>query len=47
MIRGLEHFSSEEKLRELVLFGLEKGRLWGDLIMAFQYLRRAYKQERG
>ena len=38
MIRELEHLSYEERLRYLVFFCLEKRRLLGDLIEAFQYL---------
>ena len=45
MIRRLERGSYEERWRELGLFSLEEMRSPWSLLMAFQYLKGAYKQE--
>ena len=44
MMRSMEHLSCDERLRELRLFSLEKRRLQGHVITAFQYLKAAYKK---
>ncbi|KAJ7409005.1 hypothetical protein WISP_116934 [Willisornis vidua] len=45
MIKVLEHLSFNDKLKELGLFCLEKGKLQGGLIAAFQYLKGSYRKE--
>ncbi|KAK4822896.1 hypothetical protein QYF61_021115 [Mycteria americana] len=47
MIRGMEHLSYEDRLRELGLGRLKKGRLRRDLIAACQYLKAACKKDGG
>jgi len=45
IIPGLEHLCCEEGLGVSGLFSLEKRRLWGDVIVAFKCLKRAYKKD--
>lgn len=46
MLSRLEQLCYEDKLRKLGLFILKRRMLQGDLIAAFQFLKKAYKKKK-
>ncbi|KAF7252444.1 Vitamin D-binding protein [Varanus komodoensis] len=45
LIHGLETLPCEERLRELGMLGLEKGRLMGDVVSPYKYLKRCHRKK--
>ena len=45
IMQSMEHLPHKNRLRELGLLSLEKGRLQGDPRATFQYLKGSYRKE--